>query len=122
MNCQGDHTANYRGCPVYKSKIKAIVDPKTVTAKQRVLSKNQEHALPNNRQVGNTYASAVKNKDNLNYSQATAPEKSNELSEILRMLTDLTTSVKNIEIRVSNLEGRLNQPATSREPPLKKKK
>lgn len=45
VNFQENHTTYYRGCPVYKNKIIAIVDPKTITAKQRLLNKNPEVAL-----------------------------------------------------------------------------
>lgn len=57
-NCKGEHTSNYKGCPVYKERIQAMQRKKT-TATERLRQKDAPITRPAYTQAGTSFAAAA---------------------------------------------------------------
>lgn len=112
-NCQGEHTANWRGCPTYKAKIAATVKPK-VTASHRVQQKPSESAYADNK-----VPSAEQEKMHTQPKQNQHPTEGvnkkeptvNDIWNFLqKMDARLDKRISKMEARIFRLENQANHP------------
>ncbi len=117
-NCLGPHTANYRGCPVFKGN---KTRGNSSTAVQRILAEKP----PTNNRVyneGNSYAQAVTAITNKATSKPENSNRPNELDEILTILKRLESSQDEIKSTVSQLNDRVNKLEADKPTPSPKRK
>lgn len=117
-NCLGPHTANYRGCPAFKSK---KTRGNSSTAVQRILAEKP----PTNNRVcnqGNSYAQVVTPITNKANSEPEISSRPNELNEILNILKRLESSQEEIKCTVSQLNDRVNKLESEKPIPSPKRK
>lgn len=110
-NCDGNHTANWKGCSAYKKAIERA-HPKQVTAVQRIQQKSTQHVTANV-----SYAQMASTSSTSRVNQ-TAPQTSIQqpkeiieprLNDFLVALTNVTQTLANITARMDKLETKLNK-------------
>lgn len=101
-NCGGNHTANWKGCPIYKEKIAAAVKPKT-TAVQRVQQKpiTTIQAMVSKQ---TTEPAPVRRSEQQQLTQKQSPPEKKEVR-----LEDIMKYLQKMDSRISRLENKLAQ-------------
>lgn len=104
-NCQGDHTANYRGCPAFKSKATEVV-------KTSAVERIKQRPTPKVRNAGNstrTYAEVIVAGSQTG--ETSAPHEtssSSKLDEILSTLKNIVRKQNDHDEAFSRLEKRVS--------------
>lgn len=128
-NCKGDHTANYKGCSFYQSKLAPTSRARKMTAVERIRScQSSASANHANAKSTVTYATATKAHGSISAPVKTvapippvAPipsvtPPSNDLTKILESLQRMESNQKNIANKITNLENRIITIETSTTP------
>jgi len=107
--CQeSGHTANYKGCPVYQSKIKSLASTKTTTVQR--LQEDKLRRYPISRESDISYAQVAKSATKVTNEIMTTSNKigisTNETSsnDILTLLKQIQNTLAQLTSRVENLE------------------
>ncbi len=106
-NCKEQHTANYKGCSYYKSKVQPA--KKTKTAVERL---NENHNAPIHSHVGNSYSTYAESaRKNSNLTMNTTPVESSqggtETAKILEILQRLERAQATVNEKISSIEKRI---------------
>ena len=110
-NCDGNHTANWKGCPIYQAKLKQMLKPKT-TVVNRLQNKLDSYETNTNTDLGKTYAKATNGKLQQNSSTQLEPEPENvehvltDSEKIIGMLNDIQTRMNRMEERLDAIDKR----------------
>lgn len=108
-NCSGNHTANWKGCPVYIEKSAVVTKPKT-TVVQRLQARPTIIAQAAISEI----APPIKRNEQSQQIQEQSPPVKKETS-----LEDIIKYLQTIDSRISRLENKLTQPQKTKS---KKKK
>lgn len=115
-NCKGNHTANYRGCPYYQSKLPSNTQTSKISAVDRIKSSSLGSSARNKA----SYAAAVSPAPT---TEPVATESSStEVNNIIVILERMEASQLQIEKKLTTLEARIAslEATTAPSPPRKK--
>lgn len=117
-NCKGNHTANYRGCPYYQSKLPSNSQASKISAVDRIKSSSSGSSARNKA----SYAAAVSPVPTTE--PVVVESSSTQVNNIMAILERMEASQLQIEKKLTILEGRIAslEATTAPSPPRKKTK
>lgn len=119
-NCKSEHTANYKGCPYYQSKIAATKNVKSPSATDRVTD-----SAPPNRPTHASIAASTASKGStvhVNRADKSQPksESTSDTKQILEILQRMETNLTTLEKKFTFLEQRVMALEAPQESPKRK--